>query len=221
MRILITGLLISFSIIAGCGQSAPEIDGELKDGLRIITVSNLKKDFKIKVYRGDYIVIRTAESPKTDIVIPDLDIKRIFPVVSNEQPYLKMGKTGNFTITLNGVNGIISVIDYREPHYRELSAREAAALISNTAPLILDVRTQGEYSQSHIKGSTLIPVQILYQKISEGALSDHKDQPILVYCATGNRSTVAAKMLIDSGFKNIYNMRYGIAEWKGAGLPVE
>lgn len=43
---------------------------------------------------------------------------------------------------------------------------------------------------------------------------------ILVYCATGNRSTVAAKILIDNGFKRIFNLRQGISGWERDKHPV-
>jgi len=43
---------------------------------------------------------------------------------------------------------------------------------------------------------------------------------ILIYCATGNRSTVASKILNDSGFKQIYNLRYGIYSWSKEKFPV-
>jgi rhodanese-related sulfurtransferase len=43
---------------------------------------------------------------------------------------------------------------------------------------------------------------------------------VLIYCATGNRSTVAAKILIDNGFKRIFNLRRGISGWEQEKLPV-
>lgn len=55
-------------------------------------------------------------------------------------------------------------------------------------------------------------MQVLDRNLS--VLSEYKDTPVLLYCATGNRSTVAAKILIDNGFKRIFNLK------KGTGLPV-
>jgi rhodanese-related sulfurtransferase len=51
-------------------------------------------------------------------------------------------------------------------------------------------------------------------------ISGHKDKDLLIYCATGNRSTVAAKILIDNGFKRIFNLRQGISGWKRDKHPV-
>jgi rhodanese-related sulfurtransferase len=42
---------------------------------------------------------------------------------------------------------------------------------------------------------------------------------ILIYCATGNRSTVASRILADLGFKRIYNLRYGVYDWARKGHP--
>jgi rhodanese-related sulfurtransferase len=61
-------------------------------------------------------------------------------------------------------------------------------------------------------------VQALQGRIAE--LAAHKQEPVLIYCASGNRSTVAAKLLIDAGFEQVINLRRGIAEWNRAGLPV-
>ena len=69
-----------------------------------------------------------------------------------------------------------------------------------------------------LKKSVLIPVQELQSRYKE--ISDYKNQDILIYCATGNRSTVASKILIDNGFKRIFNMRYGIYEWSQDKYPV-
>jgi len=63
----------------------------------------------------------------------------------------------------------------------------------------------------HLENSILIPVQELQSRINE--LRAYKNNNILIYCATGNRSTVASKILIDSGFMKISNLKNGIAEW--------
>jgi len=47
-----------------------------------------------------------------------------------------------------------------------------------------------------------------------------KNQPIMLYCAGGNRSSESAKLLKDAGFKEVYDLQGGITAWKNAGLPV-
>ena len=129
-----------------------------------------------------------------------------------------MKTSGTFPFSLGPVHGTIEVIDYREPHYMEVTSEETLQLIKNVNPFILDVRTSGEYKRGHLKDSVNIPVQELQSRLKE--LGPYKDERILIYCATGNRSTVASKILIDNGFKRIFNMRHGIADWIKKKLPI-
>ncbi len=76
--------------------------------------------------------------------------------------------------------------------------------------ILLDVRTQGEYEEQHIPGSILIPVNEL-EKRAEAELTD-KDADIIVYCASGKRSTSAANILAGLGYTKVYNLG-GIMDW--------
>ncbi|MBN2878659.1 MAG: rhodanese-like domain-containing protein [Clostridia bacterium] len=77
--------------------------------------------------------------------------------------------------------------------------------------LLLDVRTQEEYNDGHIDGSLLIPVTELEARLVE--IEQYKDTPVLVYCRSGNRSLVAAEILIDNGFTNVHNLLTGYNGW--------
>ncbi|MDP4240300.1 MAG: rhodanese-like domain-containing protein [Bacteroidota bacterium] len=68
--------------------------------------------------------------------------------------------------------------------------------------LILDVRTRGEYSSGHIRGSMNIPVEQLANNI--GKLKD-KDKAIITCCASGMRSASAKGILTSHGFTNVHN----------------
>ena len=137
---------------------------------------------------------------------------------STQALYFKMKEAGTFAFRLGIVRGDITVVDYRQPNYRELTAEEAKRFIRESAPLILDVRTKGEYDQGHIEKAMLIPVQNLQSRLEE--IARYKNQEVLIYCATGNRSTVASKILIDNGFKHVSNMRFGIMQWIRQKYPV-
>lgn len=97
--------------------------------------------------------------------------------------------------------------------YANVSVQQAKEMIDSGEVFILDVRTQEEYDAGHIKGSTLIPVQVLDKRLNE--LS--RDKKILVYCRSGHRSAQASEILVNNGFKQIYNMKGGITEWINAG----
>lgn len=99
------------------------------------------------------------------------------------------------------------------------SSADFAKQIPKEGTFLLDVRTQGEFSEAHIKGATLIPVQELEKRISE--LESQKEKTILVYCRSGRRSVRAAKILNKAGFTKVVNLQSGINGWTKAGLPVK
>lgn len=76
--------------------------------------------------------------------------------------------------------------------------------------ILLDVRTEEEYDNGHIRDSILIPVDTLKAE-AENKVND-KETTIFVYCRSGNRSTTAAKILVELGYKNVYNLD-GINSW--------
>ncbi|MDT8376964.1 MAG: rhodanese-like domain-containing protein [Mariprofundaceae bacterium] len=82
--------------------------------------------------------------------------------------------------------------------------------------LFIDVRTPEEYSESHIKGAKLIPLQELLRQIAEVP----GDRQVYLYCHSGRRSAAAAEILAKAGYSNIENIEGGITAWKEAGYPV-
>jgi len=93
--------------------------------------------------------------------------------------------------------------------YIKITPEEAKELMIDDN-IILDVRTQQEYDDGHIANATLLPLDEIISGNLE-VLTD-KDQVILVYCRSGNRSKSASKALIDSGYTNVYDFG-GIADW--------
>ncbi len=217
-KITIT-ILFSLILLISCsaGETKNIVSGTLKNGLRVLDLDN-KSDLNLTVYRGDYIVINISGNISTSFIIPDLDINENLPKDKSEKPYIKIKKSGVYNFTLGDRSGVIKVLELTANNYKELSAKEALKVISNINPVLIDVRTTGEYESGHINNASLLPVQILSSNLDK--LEKFKDEPILLYCQSGNRSTVAAKILIDNGFTNVYNLRYGIGDWKREGLPV-
>ena len=97
--------------------------------------------------------------------------------------------------------------------YRQVSPEEAAAMMEEeTDYIILDVRTQEEYETAHIPGAICIPNETIgTEDIPE--LPD-KEQLILVYCRSGNRSKQASEKLAKHGYTNIVEFG-GINSWTG------
>lgn len=99
----------------------------------------------------------------------------------------------------------------REAVYVNITAEEAKEIMdSQEGYVILDVRTQEEYDQGHIPGAVLIPNTEIEER-AEKELPD-KDQLILVYCRSGNRSKKAAEILVELGYTNIKEFG-GITDW--------
>lgn len=99
----------------------------------------------------------------------------------------------------------------KQASFTNITPEEAKKRLDSEKEIILlDVRTKEEYDTGHIKDSILIPVDNLKQE-AEGKLKD-KEAPIFVYCRSGNRSTAAAKILVELRYKNVYNLG-GINKW--------
>ncbi len=199
-------------------SSESAVSGSLDNGLRILPVKAGAGEISLTVYRGDYIVIKADDGKSHRLVIPSLDYDSMIPVPDTEKPYIKMKVTGEVEFTLDDTKGTINVIDFGGANYQEVSSMEAAAIIKNIDPFILDVRTIGEYEEGHLENSFLLPVQVLEKEIAK--IAEYNYQPILIYCRSGNRSTVASKILLDAGFTSIYNLRDGMKGWEADGYPV-
>lgn len=95
--------------------------------------------------------------------------------------------------------------------YTDITVEEAKEIIEAGNVILVDVRTQEEYSEKHIDGAILIPNETITD--NQPAELPDKDADILVYCRSGKRSSEAAKKLADMGYTNVYNMLGGINEW--------
>ncbi len=94
--------------------------------------------------------------------------------------------------------------------YKTISATEAKSMMNKEA-IILDVRTKAEYEIVHITNAINIPLDTIDENVSE-ILKD-KNQTILVYCQSGNRSKQASQKLVDLGYTSVYNFG-GINDWR-------
>ncbi len=94
--------------------------------------------------------------------------------------------------------------------------REGLALKSG---LVIDVRNEDEYDESHIPGATNIPEQDLYKEIGEKF--PKKNTLIYLYDNTGYGSGAATRLLISMGYERVFNMEGGFNKWKTFGYQVE
>jgi hydroxyacylglutathione hydrolase len=134
---------------------------------------------------------------------------------------VRLGRIGfdNVVGYLNdGMHSIESRPDLVEFTER-LSAHLASELLSSedNPPLLLDVRNPRERAQKSIEGSMSIPLNHLSERANELP----KDRTILVHCAGGYRSSIAASLLQQKGFRCVQELAGGITAWESAKLAVE
>ena len=84
-------------------------------------------------------------------------------------------------------------------------------------PQIIDVRTTGEFTQSHIKNA--LNIDINSNDFQQKVANLNKNKAVFVYCLSGSRSSYAMRILSSMGFKEIYNLSGGMMQWRGANLP--
>lgn len=146
-----------------------------------------------------------------------LDHSRPIIVVSDpgaeEESILRLGRIGydNVEATLDG--GFPSLTDRED--LLESRQRLDAQQMLDSGSLILDVRGPGEREGSFIPGSLHIPLAELQDRVGE---LPH-DEPIVVHCAGGYRSSLAASILRNHGFKQVSDLAGGIMTYQDAGLP--
>ena len=100
-----------------------------------------------------------------------------------------------------------------ETTYRQINMDEAIAMMEEESNyIILDVRTAAEFNEEHIPGAINIP----NETIGTDAIPElpDKDQLILVYCRSGNRSKQASEKLVKLGYTNVVEFG-GIIDWPG------
>lgn len=99
-----------------------------------------------------------------------------------------------------------------------LTPAEATLMMNREDALVLDVRETGEWSSGHIPGARHITLGQLEQRVSE--IEKFKGRPVIVCCASGNRSSAACGQLRKHGFEKVFSLGGGISAWLEASLPV-
>jgi rhodanese-related sulfurtransferase len=119
-------------------------------------------------------------------------------------------------MTVSNLSGS-GVPQAREKILRSVGPEEALRMMQARDDVIfLDVRTPQERSHGAIPGSKLVSIYALLK----GEVPLPKDKPILLVCAVGGRSYVAAQVLSKNGYREVYNLSGGVQGWYRAGLPL-
>jgi hydroxyacylglutathione hydrolase len=98
-----------------------------------------------------------------------------------------------------------------------ISAPVAAERVAHGEAILVDVRAPGEREQKRVAGSVALPLNHLAERAAELP----RDRPLLIHCAGGYRSSIAASLLQRLGFARVSEMAGGLAAWEAAKLPLE
>ncbi len=103
---------------------------------------------------------------------------------------------------------------------REVSVDDTQARLQQPdAPVILDVRERDEYEQGFIPGAKWVPRGFLELKVED--LAPEREREVIIYCAGGTRSALAARSLGELGYQNVASMAGGFRAWKNSGHAFE
>ena len=102
---------------------------------------------------------------------------------------------------------------------KEVGVAEAVQLINRQDAAVVDVREPGEFKGGHIPNARNIPLGQLAERARD--LDKLKGKPVVLACASGNRSMTAAGTLRKAGFEQVVSLSGGMAAWQQAGMPVE
>ena len=125
---------------------------------------------------------------------------------------------------------IMGLMDFVRAAKSQISEIDCAKLDMMRAEradlLMLDVRESSEHEQGHLEGALLVPRGILEAAADPAypkhvpQLVDAKGRAIVIYCATGGRSAMAAATLKLMGFSEVYSLAGGISQWGAENRPI-
>ncbi|GAA4504172.1 rhodanese-like domain-containing protein [Pseudaeromonas paramecii] len=102
---------------------------------------------------------------------------------------------------------------------KAVNSQGATLLINRQQAVVVDVRNQDEYAKGHIAGSHHVPVsQIDGNNLT--LIEKFKENPIIVVCESGMRAGPAAAKLSKAGFKQVFLLRGGLADWRSENMPL-
>jgi molybdopterin/thiamine biosynthesis adenylyltransferase/rhodanese-related sulfurtransferase len=99
------------------------------------------------------------------------------------------------------------------------AARARELLDSAEPPVLVDVRRRDEWDEGFIPGAIHVPRGSLESRIERAV--PERERPIVLYCASGERSALAAKTLGELGYTDVVSLAGGFTDWKRNGFPTE
>ena len=101
----------------------------------------------------------------------------------------------------------------------EIGTLEATRLMNQGTTLVIDTGDEKQYAAGHLPKARHIPVRDLARRLDE--IAKYKSRPVIVADRSGTRAAAACRLLRQSGFTSVYQLKGGISAWQQASLPVE
>jgi len=101
---------------------------------------------------------------------------------------------------------------------KRASPQEVTDLMNHQKGVLVDIRGDEDFSESHISGATNIPFDDLEKNINK--ISKKKENPIILVDSSGMRSVAAGALLRRHGFESLYSLHGGIKAWRAASMPL-
>jgi phage shock protein E len=109
--------------------------------------------------------------------------------------------------------------DFSEPEVPQVTCEDVKKAIDEKENcILLDVRTEGEYSRGKIAGSINLPVDKVDCDILK--VVPDKSVKVYVYCLSGSRSTHAVDVMVNLGYTNVFDIEHGLLGWRAKYFPV-
>jgi len=151
-----------------------------------------------------------------------LDPRRPLVLVANPgremEAATRLGRIGFDTIAgylAGGMQQLDAVPELIERTPRITAGTLAEQLAAPDPPVVVDIRTGREWDDAHIEGALNLPLAQLAERLSELPTG----RPLIVYCATGFRSSIAASILRREGVFEVADLVGGFAAWSARGAP--
>lgn len=102
-------------------------------------------------------------------------------------------------------------LTFVDPAYHKITPAEAKKMMETEKVVVIDVREAEEYAAGHVKGAVNVPLSTMKPGAKLEAAPD-VNAKILVQCKSGVRAERASRMLVEAGYKHVYNF-YGTSQW--------
>jgi glyoxylase-like metal-dependent hydrolase (beta-lactamase superfamily II)/rhodanese-related sulfurtransferase len=139
---------------------------------------------------------------------------------TEEEAIMRLGRIG-FDNVAGYLKGGMEALRERPELVQTIDRITAVALseqlTTSERPMVLDVRSEREWSAGHIDGSQNVPLNRLRERLADIPT----DKPVVVHCEGGYRSAIAASILAQAERKNVFDMVGGFKAWTASKLPVE